>query len=356
VNESRVSGQPTEDMSHNASVSKSQAAPVDLSPRQCAAQYLAETMRTGSCPNDRSFDRFLPEPLRLVSPEYWTPLAVAKRAAEWFEDLGIRTVVDIGSGAGKFCVAGALFGKCRFIGLEQYSSLVTSARALVDLFDLNHRVSFVAGTVGTVPAPVGDAYYFFNPFGEYSLGADHPLEAGAEFTDNRYADDVAAAEELLRRVPVGTCVLTYNGFGGRVPASYELVRVDWELRGALRLWRKQQDTPRLGARQTMNAQSRGQLALAWKSANSDLATGGRQIGRVVSVTSEFALRTRNAPTTARARLSSPISSCMRSRFVPRNTMNSFSRWRAETAKLDEMSDRVSFPDRLTAKGRLLRVV
>ena len=125
---------------------------------KCAAQRLAEMMRAGSCPNDRSFDRFLPEPFRLVSPEYWTPLAVAKRAADWLEDLGIRTVVDIGSGAGKFCVAGALFGKCRFIGLEQYSSLVTSAVALVDLFDLNDRVSFVAGALGAVPTPVGDAY------------------------------------------------------------------------------------------------------------------------------------------------------------------------------------------------------
>ena len=237
MNECRVSGQPTEDMSRSASVSKSQAARVDPSARKCAAQYLAEIMRTGSCPNDRSFDRLLPEPLRLVSPEYWTPLAVAKRAAEWLEDLGIRTVVDIGSGAGKFCIAGALFGKCRFIGLEQYSSLVTSARALVDLFDLNDRVSFVAGALGTVPAPVGDAYYLFNPFGEYRLGADHSLEAGAEFTDNRHADDVAAAEDLLRRAPVGTWVLTYNGFGGRVPAGYELARVDWELRGVLRLWR-----------------------------------------------------------------------------------------------------------------------
>ena len=131
-------------------------------------------MRTGSCPNDQSFDRFLPEPLRLVSPEYWTPLAVVKRAADWLEDVGIRTVVDIGSGAGKFCVAGALFGRCRFIGLEQYSSLVRSAVALVDLFDLSDRVSFVAGDLRAVTAPVGDAYYFFNPFGEYWLGADYP--------------------------------------------------------------------------------------------------------------------------------------------------------------------------------------
>jgi len=240
-------------MSHSASVSQSQATPVDPSPRKGAAQYLAEAMRTGSCPKDRSFDRFLPEPLRLVSREYWTPLAVAKRAAEWAEELGVRTVVDIGSGAGKFCVAGALFSKCRFTGLEQYSSLVTSARALVDLFNLDDRVSFVAGALGTVPAPIGDAYYFFNPFGEYRLGADHPSEAGAEFTDTRYADDVAAAEDLLRNVPVGTWILTYNGFGGRLPAGYELVRVDWELRGVLRLWRKQRDRPRHGARQTIKS-------------------------------------------------------------------------------------------------------
>jgi hypothetical protein len=203
-------------------------------------------MHTGSCPNDRSFDRFLPEPLRLVSPEYWTPLTVAKRAAEWLEDLGIRTVVDIGSGAGKFCVAGALFGKCKFIGLEQYSSLVTSARALVDLFDLNDRVTFVAGAVGAAPTPVGDAYYFFNPFGNYWLGG--PGDTGADFADNGYADDVAAAEELLRDVPIGTCVMTYNGFGGRVPESYELVRVDWEFPGVLRLWMKQRDTLRRAAR------------------------------------------------------------------------------------------------------------
>ena len=262
MNESRVSGQPTEDMPHSASVSESQTALVDPSPRKRAAQDLAEAMRAGSCPNDRSFDRFLPEPLRLVSPQYWTPLAVAKRAAEWFEDLGIRTMVDIGSGAGKFCIAGALFGKCRFIGLEQYSSLVTSARALTDLFDLTDRVTFVADALGSVTAPVGDAYYFFNPFGDYWLGADYPLEAGAEFTDTRHADDVAAAEDLLRRAPVGTWILTYNGFGGRVPAGYELVRVDWELSGVLRLWRKQRDTARIGTRRRMNAQLRGQLALA----------------------------------------------------------------------------------------------
>lgn len=263
-------------MSHNASVLKALTASVDSSPRKCAAQQLAEMMRTGSCPSDRSFDRFLPEQLRLVSPEYWTPVAVAKRAADWLEDLGIRTVVDIGSGAGKFCVAGALFGSCQFVGLEQYSSLVTSAVELADLFDLHDRVSFAAGALGAAPTPVGEAYYFFNPFGDYWLGADYPPEAGAGVTLARYADDVAAAEDLLRRVPVGTWILTYNGFGGRLPAGYELARVDWKLRGVLRLWRKRGDTARIGSPRTMKVQSRGQLALASRGPHAQGVCQGRR--------------------------------------------------------------------------------
>ena len=202
-----------------------------------AARDLAELMRNGSCPTDKSFDRFLPDPLRLVSADYWTPLAVVKRAAEWLDELGIRTVVDIGSGAGKFCVAGALFGKGRFAGLEQNAALVASAAALADLFDVRERVSFVTGALGAVTVPIAEAYYFFNPFGQYWMGADHPVEPGAA-VDSRLADDVAAAEDLLRSVPVGTWILTYNGFGGRMPASYQLVRVDRDRRGILHLWQK----------------------------------------------------------------------------------------------------------------------
>lgn len=251
-------------MPQRAAVSRFETTPGDPSPKKCAAQHLATMIRTGSCPNDRSFDRFLPEPLRLVSPEYWTPLVVVKRAADWLEDVGIRTLVDIGSGAGKFCVAGALFGTCRFIGLERYSPLVTSAIALADLFDLNDRVSFVAGALGAVPTPVGDAYYFFNPFGDYWLGPDYSPEVDADAAETRYADDIAVAEDLLRSVPAGTWILTYNGFGGRMPASYELVRVDRKLGCVLRLWRKRRDTARIHSPRTMQCRSRARLALASK--------------------------------------------------------------------------------------------
>ncbi len=216
--------------------------------RTAAARYLAATMQSGRCPADRSFDRFMTEALRLVSPEYWTPLAAVRRAATWLDDLGVRTVADIGSGAGKFCVAGALFSSCRFIGLEQYASLVEAAHGLAALFGVDDRVRFVTGALGTVPDPVADAYYFFNPFGEYRFGADHPEADGTAVTDTRYEEDIAAAEGLLREVPHGTLVLTYNGFGGAMPAGYETVHVDRTLRSELRLWRKRHRWRRGGRR------------------------------------------------------------------------------------------------------------
>ncbi len=173
-----------------------------------------------------------------MAPLYWSPLAVAQKSAEWFADAGVRSVVDIGSGAGKFCVAAALFGQCRFTGLEQRPFLVRSARALARLFDVNDRVRFVEGALGVVPTPIADAYYFFNPFGDYSFGFGHFEEMGGRYSDERRVNDIATAEQLLRRAVVGTWALTFNGFGGRMPEGYDLVRIDWDLPGALRLWRK----------------------------------------------------------------------------------------------------------------------
>jgi SAM-dependent methyltransferase len=203
-----------------------------------AARQFADAVQTGECPSDRAFDRFLPERLRTVSSEFWSPLAVARRAVEWFDAAGVQSVVDVGSGAGKFCVAGALFGRCHFVGLEQRPFLVKSARGLARLFDVNDRVRFVLGSLGDVPIPVADAYYFFNPFGDYSVGLHPRAEQSQAIVWEQYARDVAAAEELLRGAPAGTSVLALNGFGGRLPPGYDLIHVDWSAPGGLRMWRK----------------------------------------------------------------------------------------------------------------------
>jgi hypothetical protein len=150
----------------------------------------------------------------------------------------------------------ALVGDCRFTGLEQRPSLVASARALARLFDLQDRVRFVEGALGVVAAPSAQAYYLYNPFGQYRFGSARYADAGVEFNDARFAHDVAAAEHLLWRAPTGTYALTYNGFGGRMPANYRLARVDATLPSTLRLWKKQRDTAIRGVPSAVEIQRR----------------------------------------------------------------------------------------------------
>jgi len=200
-------------------------------------EQVAQALRSGHL-LDRAFDRFLPLDLQALSSMYWTPLQVVQRAARWLSDLDVRTVVDVGSGSGKFCVAAALTSDCRFLGLEQRPRLVAAARALAELFAVEDRVEFVEGTLGETDVPPADAYYFFNPFGENLYGAGDNIDEDVELSDERYGRDVAIAEDLLRRVPAGTFLLTYNGFGGRVPEGYQEVRVDREMPSVLRMWQK----------------------------------------------------------------------------------------------------------------------
>ncbi len=203
-----------------------------------AARLMAAALRAGRT-DDGAFDRFLPLELRDVSAQYWTPLRVVRQAAAWLREIQVRTVVDIGSGAGKFCVAASLLTRCRFVGLEKRASLVGAARELAGTFGVDDRVTFVTGDLGATSAPAGDAYYFFNPFGEYSFHSMRFAEPRTTVTPEAFARDVAAAAAFLSDAPPGTFALTLNGFGGRVPAGYVQLDVARRLPGTLRLWKKQ---------------------------------------------------------------------------------------------------------------------
>jgi len=199
---------------------------------------IARALRTGECPPNRAFDRYLPAEFRTISYLYWTPLVAALRAAEWLDELDIRRVFDIGSGVGKFCVVAALAGHARFIGIEQRVRLVAVARELARTFGVAERVEFIHGYFDERFVPEADAYYFYNSFGENLFDADDWLDADVELSDRRYLADIAAAERMLRDARIGTYLLTYNGFGGQVPNGYSQVRVDLELPCVLCLWQK----------------------------------------------------------------------------------------------------------------------
>lgn len=202
------------------------------------ARWVAQELSNGRCPPDSAFDRYLPEELRRVSRQYWTPLAVTLRAAAWLEEAGVRTVVDIGAGAGKFCVAGALASSCDFIGLEHRPRLVGAARILARAFGVAERVTFLEGAFGEVEVPAADAYYLYNPFGENLSPAAEHLDEDVELGGDRFQREVAAFRAFLRTRPAGVYVATFNGFGGLLPDDYVPLRIDRTLPDLLQLWRK----------------------------------------------------------------------------------------------------------------------
>lgn len=220
------------------------APPADSPPRSTdrterrAARLVAAAVRSGRRSANDAFDRFLGTELREVSDRYWTPLPIIRRAADWLRETRAASVIDIGSGAGKFCVAAALLTRCRFVGVEQRAALVRAADSLAATFEVDDRVSFIHGNLGTAASLDGSVYYLFNPFGGYDFGASPFADSGVEFSPEIRRNDIHATAALLSGAPVGTYVITYNGFGGKMPASYEQLDVALNMPGTLRLWKQ----------------------------------------------------------------------------------------------------------------------
>jgi hypothetical protein len=187
---------------------------------------------------DHAFDRLLPIRLRAASDKFWTPLDVIRRAGAWFDELGVTSVVDIGSGAGKFCIAGALVSSCCFIGIEQRPQLATVARNLARLLKVEHRVSIIDGRFGEIETPVADCYYFYNPFEENLFSAAEGLDDAVELSPERFRRDLRSFRALVASLPRDAYILTYNGVGGRLPACLKEVRTDRSLPAVLRLLQK----------------------------------------------------------------------------------------------------------------------
>lgn len=167
--------------------------------------------------DDEAFDRYLPRHSRLLSGDFWTPVAVAARAAEAFAGMGVRRVLDVGSGPGKFCVAASRAAPGLEIhGVELKPHLAKHALHMARKFEVN-KVRFFLGDATSISWALYDGLYFFNPFsGNALVTADRvaPISFGPE---------LERVEHQLARAPMGTVLVTYHGLGGPIPASYELI-------------------------------------------------------------------------------------------------------------------------------------
>ncbi len=192
--------------------------------------------------DDAEFDTVYPAEIQALSPRFWTPVGVARRAAELFRTAGARSVLDVGAGVGKFVlVAAAAEPELDFVGIEQREHLVHIARMAGSHLRIDNAF-FLAGDVTMAPWVAFDGLYFFNPLSENLFAkADH-MDDGVELSRSRFFRDVLRVEDALRVARPGTVIVTYHGTSTRIPTSYELSHAERAGSDWLRQWTKRQDS------------------------------------------------------------------------------------------------------------------
>lgn len=197
---------------------------------------LHDAKEAGAVLHDADFDRHLPPAIRAASAAHWTPSACVAQVMAWARELGVRRIVDIGSGCGKFCILGALASDAYFIGIERRRHLVSVARALAGHFSVEDRVEFREGDLLSARVPTADLYYLYNPFFESTLPVGLRIDAAVPFSEARREEEILTVQTLLHAAPSGTHLVTNCGFGGHIPPTFSLLRRDEDL--YLKLWRK----------------------------------------------------------------------------------------------------------------------
>ncbi len=187
--------------------------------------------------SDTAFDRIYDDEIRAHSKEHWTPVAVAARAADLLTSSGATRILDVGAGAGKFCIVGALTTGAEFVGVERRAGLIRVARETAATLGAT-RATFVHANIDSFSFAGFDGVYLYNPFYEQISKHTDLIDQDIERTGAAHRFFVRAVEERLRAHPSPVAVVTFNGFGGLMPRDYQFMGDEPAGNDRLELWTK----------------------------------------------------------------------------------------------------------------------
>lgn len=199
-------------------------------------EVLRDALRTGVEVSDDVFDRVYPDAVSYLSSTHFTPVAVARRAAEWLvpRHHPAPTVLDVGAGAGKACLIGSLVTGAEFVGVEQRRWLAAAAEQAASLLRAD-TCRFLAADALAMDWSLFEGIYMFNPFYENTdpkTWIDRELPLGPAL----HARSIAATRARLASTRRGTRVVTYHGFGAERPEGFRATHRETIAGGALELW------------------------------------------------------------------------------------------------------------------------
>lgn len=177
--------------------------------------------------SDERFNELYPPSVSALSRRHWTPLRVARKAAKFLAAANNVRILDIGSGAGKFCLAAGHFEpKAFFCGIEQRKNLVGDAQTAGRILGLEN-VNFMHGNFTQLDFADYDHFYFYNSFYENLTGTDK-IDSSIDYSANLYNYYNRYLYKLLDKKKPGTRLVTYHSLEDEIPPDYHLVGSEME--------------------------------------------------------------------------------------------------------------------------------
>lgn len=185
--------------------------------------------------SDLQFHELYPPEMRGQANMHWTPLHIARQAADFLEAGEGSRVLDIGSGAGKFCLAAAHYRpKAWFTGVEQRPELVKAAESAATQLIIPN-VNFIHANITNIDFGEYDHFYFFNSFFE-NIEEAYRIDNAITYSRDLFRAYNGYVFRQLAKKPAGTRLATFHSTEEERPSSFH--EVDASADGTLRLWIK----------------------------------------------------------------------------------------------------------------------
>lgn len=185
--------------------------------------------------SDEQFNQLYPIPMQALTRRHWTPLPVARKAADFLAAEDNVRILDIGSGVGKFCLGAAYYKpKAFYYGVEQRKNLTIHAEKARELLRLEN-VSFFNGNFTLLDFRNYDHFYFYNAFYENLDGTDK-IDDSIDYSGELYNYYTRYLYKELEQKPGGTRLATFHSLEDEIPRSYHEVGSEFDQ--LLKFWIK----------------------------------------------------------------------------------------------------------------------
>ncbi|MEN2283087.1 class I SAM-dependent methyltransferase [Algoriphagus sp. SE2] len=184
--------------------------------------------------SEGQIESLYPIKIRKLSNTHWTPADIAKKAIEFLTEGGRKSVLDLGSGSGKFCIIASASSDAEIVGVEQRENLVHLSRKIANILQLEN-VRFIHADLLNVNFNDYDSFYFFNVFEEL-INSKDKLDKSQVLDENTREQNIQVIKLKFHEKCIGTRIVTYCGENEEIPNSFRLLKS--ENKGNLKFWEK----------------------------------------------------------------------------------------------------------------------